>query len=99
MQGLFRRVASEAATRAPRATAKNLSGVAKHGSIPFPKAYISDKVLVCFSEAARISFSPTFVDIKGYLQMRQYYDTNPNKIDDELQVDFIRIILEKILEM
>lgn len=62
----LRRIASEVATRAHRATARNLSGIAKHRSIPFLKAYISDKVLGCFSEVARISFSPTFVDTKSY---------------------------------
>ena len=54
----------------------------------------------CFSEAVRVSVSPTAVGIESFPKIMVHYNTDPNAIDDELRVDIImRIIPGKISEM
>ena len=53
----------------------------------------------CFSEAIRISVSPTLLGIESFLEMKLDYNTDPNAMDDELRVDIMRIIPGKITEM
>jgi len=51
-----------------------------------------------FREMVRILLSPTSKDIRSYLKRRLDSDTDPNAMDDELRVDIMRIILEKVSE-
>jgi len=62
------------------------------------RLHIDDEITGCFSEAIRIPLSPTYSDIKSYLQMRLGGDSIPNSMDDGLRADIIRIIPEKISE-
>ena len=59
------------------------------------KLHIDHEITRCFSEVIRISLSPTYSDIKSYLEMRLSGDSIPNLMDDGLRADIIRIVPEK----
>ena len=83
-----------------RATARNRQGINEHASIPYPKAlYCRQDREVFFGKTVRILVSPTLVDIESCLEMSLRCDTNPNAIGDELRVDIMRIIPDKVIEM
>jgi len=63
------------------------------------RPHIDDEIVGCFSKALRILLSPTYADIRSYLEMRLDGDTDPNAMDDELRADIIRIVPEKVSEM
>ena len=50
----------------------------------------------CFIKVVRIPVSPTNSDITSYLEMRLADDTDPDAMDDELRVDIMRIVLDRI---
>ena len=60
------------------------------------RPHIDNEVVGCFREALRIPLSLTYGDIMSYLEMRLNGDPIPNAMDDELRVDIMRIIPEKI---
>ena len=62
------------------------------------RPHIDDEIVKYFSKAIRIPLSPTHGDIESYLEMRLDGDTDPNAMDDELQADMMKIILERISE-
>jgi len=64
------------------------------------RSHINEEIVKCFGEAAaRIPLTPTYKDIKSYLQMKLEGDTDPGAMDDELRADIMRIIPERISEM
>ena len=63
------------------------------------RPHVDDEIVKSFSKAIRMPLNPTGRDIKSYLRMRLDGDTDPNGMDDELRVDIMRIIPEKISEM
>ena len=62
------------------------------------RPHINDEVASFFGEMLRIPLSPTYGDIKSYLEMRLNDDPIPNSMDDELRADITRIVPEKISE-
>ena len=46
------------------------------------RLHLDHEIVECFSEAIRIPLSPTYSDIKGYLEMRLGGDSIPNSMDD-----------------
>ena len=62
------------------------------------RPHICDEVASFFSAVLRISLSPTYSDIKSYLEMRLGGDPIPNSMDDELRADIMRIVPEKLSE-
>ena len=63
------------------------------------RPHIDDEIVRHFNKTVRITLSPTHADIRSYLEMRLGNDTNPAAMDDELRVDIMRIIPEKVSEM
>ena len=63
------------------------------------RPHISNEIKGCFNKAARIQISPTYADIKSYLENRLDCDTDPGSMDNELRADIMRIIPEKVSEM
>jgi len=63
------------------------------------RPHIDDEIVRHFSKTVRITLGPTHADIRSYLEMRLGNDTDPAAMDDELRVDIMRIIPEKISEM
>jgi len=63
------------------------------------RPHIDGEIGRSFTEVVKIPVSPTYADIKSYLEMRLDGDTDPNAMDDELRADIMRIIPEKISEM
>ena len=61
------------------------------------RVHIDYEITGCFSEALRVPLSPTYCDIKSYLEMRLGGDSIPNSMDDEPR-DIMRIVPEKISE-
>jgi len=62
------------------------------------RPHINDEIMRCFSKALRIPLSPTYSDIKSYLEMRLGGDSIPNSMEDELRADIMRIVPENISE-
>jgi len=62
------------------------------------RLHIDSEVASIFSEVLRIPLSPTYSDIKSYLEMRLNGDSIPNSMPDELRADIMRIVPEKISE-
>ena len=62
------------------------------------RLHIDDEIASCFSETLRISLSPTYSDIKSYLEVRLGSDSIPNSMDNGLRADIMRIVPEKISE-
>ena len=63
------------------------------------RPHIGDEIATCFSETFRIPLSPAHGDIISYLERRLDSDTDPKAMDDQLRVDIMKIIPEKISEM
>ena len=63
------------------------------------RPHIDDEIVERFSKAVRMPIGPAQDDIRSYLKMRLEGDTTPKAMDDELQADIMRVILEKISEM
>ena len=62
------------------------------------RPHIDEEITSCFSESLRIPLSPTYSDIKSYLEMSLGRDSIPNSMNDKLRADIMRIIPEKISE-
>ena len=52
-----------------------------------------------FSEAVVIPISPNPDDIRNYVEMRLDRDTEPEAMSNDLRVDIVRVVLEKISDM
>ena len=63
------------------------------------RPHIEDEIVKGFSKVVRIRLSPTWGDIKSYLEMRLSRDTDPYAMDDKLRADIMRVIPEKTSEM
>ena len=63
------------------------------------RPHVGEEIIKCLSEVVRIHFTPTQDDIRSYLEMRLYSDTDPSVMDDELRTDIMRVIPEKISEV
>ena len=63
------------------------------------RPHIEKEIVKSFSRAVRLPISPSGADVESYLGMRLDRDTDPDAMDDELRVDIMRIIPEKVLEM
>ena len=98
MHRRFRRVHCEAPTGSPWITTRNSPDVTKQKSIPYRKAPYQRGDREALQWALRIPLSPTYADIKSYLEMMLDGDTDPNAMDDELRDDIMRILPEKISE-
>ena len=62
------------------------------------KLHIDYEIMGCFSEALPIPLSPTYSDIKSYLEMGLRGDSIPNSMDDGLRAVIMRIVPENISE-
>jgi len=63
------------------------------------RPHIEKNIMESFSQAVRISLSPSAGDIGSYLEMRLDRDPDPEAMDAELRADIMRIIPEKVSEM
>ena len=63
------------------------------------RPHIDNEIGEFFSEVVGIPVCPTQDDIKNFLEMRLKRDTTPKAMDDQLRVDIMRVIPEKISEM
>ena len=62
------------------------------------RPHIDHEIMRCFGDAVQIPLSPTYSDIKSYLEMRLACDPEPYTMGNELRADIMRIIPEKISE-
>ena len=62
------------------------------------RPHIDQEIVKCFGQLFRIPLSPTHGDIKSYLEMKLDRDDDPDAMDNELRVDIMRIIPEKVSE-
>ena len=63
------------------------------------RPHVGDEIMKCFGKVVMIPIIPTQDNIRSYLEMRLANDTDPDIMDNELRVDILRVIPEKISEM
>ena len=63
------------------------------------RPHIREDVQRYFSKAVVIPISPNPDDIRNYVEMKLDRDADPEAMSDDLRVDIVRIILEKISDM
>ena len=60
------------------------------------RPHVREDVQRYFSKAVVIPISPTRNDIRNYVEMRLDRDSEPEAMSNDLRVDIVRVILEKI---
>ena len=63
------------------------------------RPHIREDVQRYFSKAVVIPISPNTDDIRNYVEMRLDRDTEPEAMSNDLRVDIVRVISEKISDM
>ena len=63
------------------------------------RPHVREDVQRYFSKAVVIPISPNPDDIRNYVEMRLDKDTEPEAMSNDLRVDIVRVILEKISAM
>jgi len=63
------------------------------------RPHVKEAIQRYFNKAAVVPISPNQDDIMNYLEMRLDRDDEPEAMDNELRVDIVRIILEKMSDM
>ena len=63
------------------------------------RPHVGDDVQRYFSKVVVMPISPNPDDIRNYVEMRLDKDTEPEAMSNDLRVDIVRVILEKISNM
>ena len=63
------------------------------------RPHVKEAIQRYFIELAVIAISPDHADIRNYLEMRLDRDSEPEAMNNDLRVDIVRIILEKMPDM
>jgi len=89
---------TEALSRGSRVGERYSSGVPRDKSILFltGRSDIREDVKRDFPKAVVIPINPNRNDIRNYVKMRLDRDSEPEAMSNDLRVDIVRVILEKI---
>ena len=63
------------------------------------RPYVGEDIRRYFSKAVVIPISPSQDDVRHYVKMRLDRDPEPDAMNEDLQAEIIRVILEKIADM
>ena len=63
------------------------------------RPHVKEDIRRYFAKAVAIPICPNADDIRSYLEMRLDTDAEPDAMNDDLRVDIVRIILERISDM
>ena len=63
------------------------------------RPHVKEDIQRYFAKAIVLPISPNTEDVRNYLKMRLDRDVEPHAMDDDLRVDIVRSILDKISDM
>ena len=63
------------------------------------RSHINGEIVRCFNKAVRISLTPTYRDIKNFLENILDRDPDPDAMDDKLRANIMKTVPEKASEM